>query len=196
MQKEEELLHLSSLSSLSEKQVARFVDLVADKDINVNCRRHSSTPILLLCRNNKSESLYPCLKSILARDDVDLKLLYHDSDNALMLLTRYCPLLNPLIDCIRLLVNRGLDINQKNKNNKTALFLLSQNTQISKNLIDVARLLINENSNFKVVRETVEELRKRSLKSDAKILSDVIDSYRPGQGRVNNEVSVFFCLLF
>lgn len=187
------MLHLSSQPSLSKEQVARFVELVADRELNINCKKSSSTPILLLCRNNQSESLYPCLKSILARDDVDLKCLYHDNDNALMLLSRYYPLPYPLFDCIRLLVNHGLDINQKSKeNSKSALFLLLQNASIAKNFIDVARLLINENSDFTVVHETVEALLKRSQKRDAKILSDIIVSYRPGQGRVNNEVSIIF----
>ena len=186
------MLHLSSESSLREEQLTRFMELVADRELNINCAKSSSTPILLLCRNNKSESLYSCLKSILAREDVNLKLLYHDTDNALMLLSRYYSLANPLIDCIRLLTNRGFDVNQKNKDSKTALFLLSQNDFISKNFIDIARLLINEKSDFTVVRETVDELRKRSLRRDVKVLSGVIDLYRSGQGRVNNEVSVFF----
>jgi len=186
------LLHLSSESSLREEQLTRFMELVADRELNINCAKSSSTPILLLCRNNKSESLYPCLKSLLAREDVDLKLLYHGNDNVLMLLSRYYSLANPLIDCIRLLTNRGFDVNQKNKDSKTALSLLSQNDFVSKNFIDIARLLINEQSDFTVVRETVDELRKRSLRLDARVLSGVIDLYRSGQGRVNNEVSVFF----
>jgi hypothetical protein len=37
--------------------------------------------------------------------------------NKKLLLSRYYPLLNPLFDCIRLLVNHGLDINQKSKEN-------------------------------------------------------------------------------
>jgi hypothetical protein len=186
------LLHLSSQPSLSEEQVARFVELVADTKLNVNCKRNSSTPILLLCRNNQNESLYPCLKSISAREDVDLQITNH-GNNALMLLSRYYPLSNPLIDCIRLLVNRGMDINMKNckENSKTALFFLSQNTLISKNLIDVARLLINENSDFKIARKTAEALGKRGLRRDGDILSKIIDSYRPGQGRVNNKVRIF-----
>ena len=190
------MLHLSSLPSLSEEQVARFVELVADIELNVNCKKYSSTPILLLCRNNQNESLYPCLKSILAREDVDLQITNH-GNNALMLLSRYYPLSNPLIDCIRLLVNRGMDINMKNckENSKTALFFLSQNTLISKNLIDVARLLINENSDFKIARKTAEALgNKRSLRRDGDILLKIIDSYRPGQGRVNNKVRISFLL--
>ena len=145
------MLNLSSQSSLSDEKVTRFVEILADTEVNVNCKRYSSTPILILCRSNPSESLYPCLKSILAREDVDLKMTTSQGNNALMLLSRYYPMSNPLIDCIRLLVNHGFDINEKNKDKKPALFLLSQNPSTSKNLIDVARLLINEKSDFKIV---------------------------------------------
>jgi len=173
------------------------MELVADRELNINCAKSSSTPILLLCRNNKSESLYPCLKSILAREDVDLKMTTSQGNNALMLLSRYYPLSNPLIDCIRLLVNHGFDINEKNKDKKPALFLLSQNPSTSKNLIDVARLLINEKSDFKIAHKAAVALQKRGLLRDGEILSKIINSYVLGLGRVNNNVRIpFFLFIF
>ena len=190
------MLNLSSQTSLSDEQVTRFVEILADTEVNVNCKRYSSTPILILCRSNQSESLYPCLKSILAREDVDLKMT-SQGNNALMLLSRYYPLSNPLIDCIRLLVNHGFDINEKNKDKKPPLFLLSQNPSTSKNLIDVSRLLINEKSDFKIAHKAAVALQKRGLLRDGKILSKIIDSYVPGLGRVNNNVRIpFFLFIF
>ena len=134
---------------------------MADKSLNINCRKSSSyTPILLLCWRNKSPSLLPCLKLILERDDVDKKATHYGS-STLTLLCRHYPLANQLFDCIRLLQkNGGIDVNFKNKEGKTGLFLLSQNLSKDKTLIDIARLLLNEKSDFQMALETVDNLKK------------------------------------
>lgn len=183
------MLDLCNQESLNEEQVARFQQLVADKSLNINCRKSSSyTPILLLCRRNKSPSLLPCLKLILERDDVDKKATHYGS-STLTLLCRHYPLPNQLFDCIRLLQkNGGIDVNFKNKEGKTGLFLLSQNLSKDKTLIDIARLLLNEKSDFQMALETVDNLKKRCLHRDANILSKIVESYRLGKGKVSNQV--------
>ena len=95
------------------------------------------------------------------------------------------------MDSIRLLVKRGFDINEKNNENKTALSLLSENVKL-KNFVDIAPLLINDQSDLQLAEETVAALRKRNLNQDADILLRIVESYRLGQGRVNNKVRNFY----
>lgn len=74
---------------------------------------------------------------------------------------------------------------------ESALFLLSTQFPEADSLIDIARWLINENSDFEDAKKSVEALRERGLKQDADILSKIIESYRLGIGRVNNQVIIF-----
>ena len=75
----------------------------------------SKTPILNLCRFNESTSLYPALKALLERKDIDLALRDNMGRNSLFLLTRYYPL-DDLIDCIQLLIESGVEANTKDNN--------------------------------------------------------------------------------
>jgi len=194
LQKEEELFELCGLQSLSDEQVTRFLLLVSTNELDINFKSTKSYSLILrLCRYNHSKSLYPCLKSILTRDDVHLKVNYR-SNNILMLLCHQYPLANELMDSIRLLVKRGFDINEKNNENKTALSLLSENVKLE-NFVDIAPLLINDQSDLQLAEETVAVLRKRNLNRDADILSRIVESYRLGQGRINNEVSNSFIIV-
>ena len=174
--------------------MTRFLELVSTNELDVNSKSTKCYSLILqLCRYNRSKSLYPCLKSILTRDDVHLKVNYR-SNNILMLLCHQYPLANELMDSIRLLVKRGFDINEKNNENKTALSLLSENVKL-KNFVDIAPLLINDQSDLQLAEETVAALRKRNLNQDADILLRIVESYRLGQGRVNNKVSNSFIIV-
>jgi hypothetical protein len=170
----------------------RFQQLVADKRVNINfySSKWNCTPILLLCRFNNSRSLYPCLKSLLARPDIKLGIL-HNGKNSLMLLCRYYKIEKELLNCIRLLIKRGVDCNKKSNwscNGSTALFILSKYARPSKYLIDVIRLLIKEESDFEDATKSVEVLQNRGLKCEANILSKVIQSYRLRRSHIPNEV--------
>jgi len=169
----------------------RFQKLVADKrvDVNLYSSKYHSTAILLLCRYNNSHSLYPCLKSLLTREDIKLDM-FHYGKNPLMLLCRYYKLENELLDCIRLLIKRGVDCNRKSglKGDVTALFLLSKYARRSRYLIDAVRLLINDKSDLQEAEKSVEVLRKRGFAQEADILSQIIQSYRLRRGSVPNKV--------
>lgn len=182
-------------TSLNDVEVSRFQQLMVDKNININCRKGiSGIPILLLCRHNRSESLYPCLKSILERDDVDLDVTF-ESNNTIMLLCRYYPLSNRLLDCIRLLKKRGIDINLKDRYGKTALVILAEFVfGKAKSLKDIVVLLINEKSDLKCALEAVEILRSRCIRQEAEVLSTIIESYRLGGDQVKNQVRIYFLL--
>lgn len=151
-----ELLKLCKRSSLNPIANSRFQQLVADKNVDVNtkeCKRSQSfTPILLLCRNNRSLSLYPCLKAMLKRQDIDLH--FKDTkfgNNAITLLCRNYDHYN-LINCLRLLVNNsGININSQDLKGRSALVLLCR--YYSKdNLIDLLSLLVQHGIDVKTTQ--------------------------------------------
>jgi len=186
-------------TSLSDVDVIRFQQLVTDKHVNINFNDPEShdTPMLLLCRFNNSQSLYPCLKLLLTREDLNLncRTIPHFR-NSLMLLCRYYTLENELIDCIRLLIKRGVDCNKKsslNRDGETALFLLTSYARPSKYLIDVVRLLINEESDFENATKSAEILLNRGHKREADDIFKLIQSYRLGHGSIPNEVIFISC---
>ena len=179
--------------SLGEAELIHFQQLVADKQVNINFTSNNhNTPILMLCRFNNSRSLYPCLKSLLAREDIDINFITSTHGrNCLMILCRYCTLEDVLIDCIRLLIKRGVDCNRKSGSecdSLTALRLLSLYAHPSKYLIDVVRLLINDKSDLQDATKSSIILRNRGLIREANILLGIIQSYYLGRGHIPNEV--------
>jgi hypothetical protein len=108
-----------------------------------------------------------------------------------MLLCRYYSFEIELVDCIRLLIQRGIDSNKKSGksgNGETALFILSNHIRPSKYLIDVVRLLVNQESDMEDATNSTQILRDRGFIQEADILLDLIQSYRLGLGSVPNEV--------
>ena len=101
------------------------------------------------------------------------------------------------MDCIRLLIKRGVDCNSKSGlkgDGPTALFLLSKYAPRSKYLIDIVRLLINDNSDFEDATKSVGVLRDRGLIREGDILSDLIESYRLGSSHIPSKV--IFILIY
>lgn len=150
-----ELLKLCKRNSLNPIATARFHQLVANQAVDINMKEikqsQTFTPILLLCRNNRSQTLYPCLKAILKRQDIDLE--FKDSkfgNNALTLLSRNYDHYN-LINCIRLLINAGISVNSQDFKGRNSLILLSR--YYSKdNLIDLFQLLIQHGIDVKATQ--------------------------------------------
>ena len=133
---------LCSQNELSNIEFARFRDLIAEKDIDINCPALFSkfTPLLALCRHNKSQYMYRCLKFFLERKDVNLNLITHYWHNALTLLCRYYSQ-SDLIHCIRLLIMRhGINFNVLDRYRRPAYLLLCE-LYNGDNFVDVARLL-------------------------------------------------------
>ena len=138
-------MKLCKRSNFNAIATARFHQLVAnqnvDKNLKVSKRDQIFSPILLLCRNNRSQTLYPCLKAMLKRQDIDLE--FKDSkfgNNALTLLSRNYDHYN-LINCVRLLINAGISVNSQDSKDRNALILLSR-FYTKDNLNDLFQLLV------------------------------------------------------
>ena len=74
-----------------------------------------------------------------------------------------------LIDCIQLVVNRGMDVAAKDSYNRCALYLLCQYYE-GVDFINVARLLTRADMDPKDLKICVKILRVRKLNSDAQLL--------------------------
>jgi ankyrin repeat protein len=101
----------------------RFSELVMDKAVNVNCLNENyQTPLLLLSRSNKSDTLIDCIRVLLNRHCVNVN--YQDPYNVNSLIA-VCSSQNSqrLIEIVRLLLQRGIDIDAvENESHWTALF--------------------------------------------------------------------------
>ena len=173
----------------------RLLELASDRNVELNSKYRSTTntPILMLCRYNHSDSLFPILRQLLNFEDVDQNAVNRYGHNALTYVLRYFSS-KRTIDCVRLLLKRGVRVNVqvKEKNYKwTAIEFLCQFYKGS-NLVDIARLLIHRNADLNSASKAVELLKNRSLRRDANILTKIIQSFREGQGHVLNKVSGHF----
>ena len=114
LQKESELLDLCSRSSLHQDQFNRFAKLAMDKAVNINCLNESLyTPLLLVCRRNKSDTLIDCINTLLKRHSVDVSYQVKDGiQKGLNALIAVCISYQnqDLVRIIRLLLERGVDI--------------------------------------------------------------------------------------
>ena len=119
-------------------------------EVNVNVVDENLTPILYLCWKNRDDQLLECIKTLLYRDDLDLN--SRDSGkcwNALPMVCRHFPG-NCLFDIVRLLLDRGIEINSVDHNRINALIAVCANYKHS-NLIDIVRLLLGKKINVNAV---------------------------------------------
>ena len=185
-------MDLCSRETLSGSQLTRFCELTKDKDVDVNCfaKCVGGTPLLLLCRNNQSDSLYFCLRTLLDREDVNLSQLTKKmGHNALTLLCRHYPNTD-LLDCVRLFLKRGVDHTIKDRDKRNAMMLLCE-FYSQRNLIDIARLMIYYNIDlFHSAEQSVAILQKRTFLQESNILKQITDDARAKKGRVNNAVII------
>ena len=193
---------------LDEAGLARARELFLDESLNINFRVLFTrcTPLLLLCRYNKSSTqLLSLLQLLLERPDLDITVTNRDGHNAITLVCQYYPHDN-LLDCVRLLIRRGGDVRQylnakkgavKTKN---ALYLLCDNYK-GEHLIDVARLLLAKDSSEESLHaalNSVPLLYQLGVNPTSTILQTLIMSHYDGGGLVVSEVSssiIFCCLL-
>ena len=95
--------------------------------------------------------MYPCLKAMLKRQDIDLE--FKDSkfgNNALTLLSRNYDHYN-LINCVRLLINAGISVNSQDSKGRNALVLLSR-YYTKDNLFDLFQLLVQHGIDVKTTQ--------------------------------------------
>lgn len=175
------MLNLCSQKSLNAEEATRLRILASDKNVNMKCTDlNGYPPLLVLCKNNQSNSLYPSLKALLKRKDIDLIHCneIHQRVSALTLLCRFYPL-RDLIDCVRLLIRRGLSVDLKEKDERNSLYLLCQ-FYPNDDLIDIARLLVYNTVEFQSALMYEFVLRFRKLFKESELLKVLLQPLREG----------------
>ena len=169
-----QLRELCCLPTLDDSQLARFHQLAADKTVDVEHKYgETSWPFLsLLLRYNQSDSLLPCLKSLLLRDGINLEHMKTCGHNALTLLLRYNNS-NVVFDCAKLLLERGVNVLKTDSTGRDALLLASELYRGGK-MLDLVQLLLQHGANVSLERkqENVLIVLSRHYKQD--YLIDVI----------------------
>ena len=165
------LSDLCALPHLDETKMSQFLLLVSDKTVDVN---FPHWPLSLLLRNNQSESLVPCLKSLLQRPEINLETMGTCGHNALTILCRYNST-NSLIDCIKLLIQRGVDVLKADSHQRNTILLVCEFYQGEK-MMELMQLLLHHGTNVLQVNKRAENalfLLCRHYKR-----GDLIDSIR------------------
>ena len=112
--------------SLDDAAMSQFLQLASDNTVDVNFRNATGLPPLsLLLRNNQSESLVPCVKSLLQRPEINLETMGTFGHNALTILCRYNAT-ESLIDCAKLLIQRGVNVRKTDGFKRNALLLVCE----------------------------------------------------------------------
>ena len=183
---------LCNMEGFTEKEFCRFRELVVDKtlDINFPALLTKYTPLLALCRFNKSRYLYRCLQMFMAREDIDLSSTTHYGHNCVTLLCRYYPN-NDLIKCLRLLIQHGINCNVLDRNRRPSYLLLCESYH-GDYLIDVARLLIKsvDTVDPEAAGKSLTALKNRGLIHESEILFKLIQSMREKSTLFPNEVQI------
>ena len=183
---------------MDDSQSEHLNQLLMDPTVKINFRFESRPPFLLLCQFNRSESLYPVLKVFLKRQDLDISCTSRSGYNALMFLCRFYPC-ERLLDCVQLLIDRGIDLEAREKGHKTALQLLCLYYG-GKNLMEVVLRLLYHSKNFGDASPCARILWERNLKTESKIFHKFFALLRDGQSPVRHfepEANhMCFCLPF
>ena len=105
------MLGLCALPILHRDQFNRLQDLAMDKAVDVNCiNENFYTPLILLLRRNKSETLIDCIQTLLKRHSVDVNYQVKDGiHKGLNALIAVCTFYENkgLVEIVRLLLQRG-----------------------------------------------------------------------------------------
>ena len=168
--------------SLTEIQVNRFLQLAVDPEVDLTkkCKGSANTALLTLVRYNNSESLLPVLKKLVEFEEVrgQINVTNKLGYNALLSTCRYF-VQTSTINCVRLLVNLGINVNAKVKStNGTSAIEFLCDKYNGGNLVDIARLLLYNKCDLDDASKAVDLLRNRNLRRDADVLLKIIESLR------------------
>ena len=202
-----EFFKLCHLKSLTKFQFDRLLQLAVDPEVDLTkkCKGSANTALLTLVRYNNSESLLPVLKKLVEFEEVrgQINVTNKLGYNALLSTCRYF-VQTSTINCVRLLVNLGINVNAKVKstNGTSAIEFLCDKYK-GGNLVDIARLLLYHNCDLDDASRAVDFLKNRNLRRDADVLLKIIESLRQNSGkRVHSKVELirsciylFFILL-
>jgi serine/threonine protein kinase len=138
---EKEIIALCKFLELHHKN--RLFKLLNCKELNINCRNSKGkTPLLLLCSINNFSLLKWFIQQ---REEININCKDNENCNALHYVCKYYKGKN-LMDAIKMLIEKQIDINVKNWNGQNALFYLClfQKQQ----LLESIQLLVYNNINI------------------------------------------------
>ena len=166
----------------------RLIQLIEDKTININYTNRNSpcTPLVLLCQFNRSSKLYSALQAFVKRKDLFINSISVEGFNALMFLCYNNPPSN-LIDCAQLLINRGINVEAKDKNGESSLKFLCKKYR-GNDLVNIALLLINPETPWDDIMSCIKGLWNAELSADSRALEGIFILIREGR----NIVYIFF----
>ena len=165
---------------LDENEVDRFLQLVSNGRVQINCISHQSddSPILSICRHYRGDNLYLLLKAMLDRPDIDLEA-NCTGENSLTLLcssTSY-----RLADCVQLLIENGVRVETDQGNEESNALLILSKFQCGAQLLEVARILVTHMSLDElnsVSQKVVDVLIERGLSHESLALNTLMQSER------------------
>ena len=125
-------------------ELASLCELVADKEVNINCtNRDKRTPLMQICKFQKGKNFIPVFDAILQREDLDVSGQDSRGNSALHLLCRFNRE-NVTVEVVKRLFQRGLCASLKDRIGYNALHcLLNSNLSDCKDLIGVIRSFID-----------------------------------------------------
>ena len=164
-------MQLCNRPDLNEADLVRLRELALDPEVDINYQDYqlNSTPLLLLCMANQSDSLYSALCTLLENEHIDLTVqTTHDNQNALTLLFRYYRK-NNLIDCVKLLIKRKVPVDVETRDGRNAFMLLCEHFGAD-NLVEIAALLLRKMVDLRTANLSLSILRERGFESESDIL--------------------------
>ena len=134
--------------TLNELSLGRFQQLLAiagEGFIDVNCiGTWGSSPLMLLCQNMKTDSLYDCVQDLLRRPDIKINQTDSGGMNALMYLCRYSRS-DKIVQVAQLFIDKEINVNQTDKDGKNALMrLMCRHSISSVKILQITVLLIEK----------------------------------------------------
>lgn len=137
---------LCSRPNLRKASVDRFGVLILDKNLNLNCTDESTglTPLLLLCLNNQSDSLYEHVQLLLQSERVNAHATSRDRSNGLLLVCHHYGG-KKLLEIVQLFLRQGIDVKHSSRSEMNALFALISNQKEVQDprLFDTVKLLVD-----------------------------------------------------
>ena len=162
------MLELCREKNLTNDDLTLLRQLIYSENVNTNCTPKNSreTPLLLLCQNNRSDSLYPALQALLEWEGINVDAINRYGHSALTLLSSHHKKKN-LVDCIKLLIKYGVNVNKgvrmiKDNSRRNALGFLVRNYK-RENLPEIVFLLLNNGLKLNAdTKKTISELEAKS----------------------------------
>jgi len=135
-----EFLRLCTFQNLSGDDLQRFKQLVIDERVNINkTYQDGRSPLDVLCSDdyqNKDNNVLELVQLLLERGDVNV------NPKLLLTLLRNWRIREHIIELVKIFMERGCDVNAKDKDGWTPLLLLFRCYKIGDSLLDLFTILV------------------------------------------------------